>query len=267
MTDWAIGDVQGCWEPLRRLLDRIDFDPARDRVWLAGDLVNRGHGSLHVLRWVRDLGDRAVAVLGNHDIHLLACALGVRDLRRRDTLEHVLEAPDCDDLLDWLRRRPLLHREGDHVMVHAGVHPRWDLDEAAALAAEAETILRGPDAAEYLAASYARPQTRWKDSHRGHRRFSALLTVFTRVRCMEPDGTMTDYSGPLDRIPAGQVPWWRFPGRRPLGATVVFGHWAAVGLHREPGILALDSGCVWGRSLTAVRLDDGHVEQVACPGA
>lgn len=248
MTTWAIGDVQGCWQTLSALLQRIDFKPGRDRVWLVGDLVNRGPASAAVLRWAREVGDPCVAVLGNHDLHLLAVAEGAREQRRGDTLDDVLDAPDRKQLLKWLRRRPLLHREDDDILVHAGVLPSWTARQAAEEARGIERILRGHGAAELL-----------RTPNRATR---VALEALTRLRMVDakgrPDGS---WKGTPRAAPAGLCPWFDHPHRRPRGVRFVFGHWAALGLVRRPDVLALDTGCVWGRALTAVSLEGGEVVQ------
>lgn len=236
MATYAIGDVQGCDRTLGRLLTRVDFDPARDRLWFVGDLVNRGPDSLAVLRRLRALGDRAVAVLGNHDLHLLARADGRRG-RRLDTLEAVLAAPDAAELVAWLRARPLLHREGPHLMVHAGLHPSWSLRTAERHARALEARIRAGD----LCAG------------------DEAISVFTRLRFVDAAG-VPDYGhkcGP-EEAPAGLRPWFEVRPPAP-DVTVVFGHWAALGLAIAPGIIGLDTGCVWGDRLTAVRLEDHAV--------
>jgi bis(5'-nucleosyl)-tetraphosphatase (symmetrical) len=261
MATYAIGDIQGCFDSLCALLARCGFDSRDDRVWLAGDLVNRGPGSLEVLRWARDLGDRAVCVLGNHDLHLLARGAGLAGPKRRDTLADVLAAPDADELLSWLRGQPLYHREGDVVMVHAGIDPRWSLDEAAALAAEVEAALSGDRWLEVLA-SDREPMVPWRPELEGASRLQSIAEVLTRLRTCRDDGQpCSSFSGPPEEAPAGCHPWFSHPRRRSLGATVIFGHWAALGLRRGPDTWALDSGCVWGGELTALRLDDGAVFQ------
>lgn len=264
MATYAIGDIQGCDDALARLLETIAFDPSRDRLWLAGDMVNRGPRSLDVLRSLVALGDRVVAVLGNHDLHLLGRALGVRGRGRRDTLDEILEAPDREALLEWLRTRPLLHREGELVLVHAGVHPAWTVDEAEARAREAEAVIRGPDASALLArGAAAGPPAR--DPARVTRA-RGTLDVLTLMRTVRADGHLEiAFTGPPDAAPPGCTPWFEVPGRKSTGVTVVCGHWAALGLHRGDGVLALDSGCVFGRALTACRLDDGAIFQVPGP--
>ncbi|MDL1871803.1 symmetrical bis(5'-nucleosyl)-tetraphosphatase [Deltaproteobacteria bacterium PRO3] len=265
MSTYAIGDIQGCFLTLQRLLERIAFDPARDRLWLVGDLVNRGPRSLEVLRWARGLGESVVAVLGNHDLHLLARAAGVTHARRRDSLEQVLQAADREDLLDWLRHRPLLHREGDHALVHGGLDPSWTLEESEGLAREAEAALRGPRGREALAAVYAGRPERWEGSATGTQRLQSTLHILTRIRVCHPDGRIDfAFKGEPEAAPEGFLPWYEIPGRKSRGATLVFGHWAALGLRLMPGALALDSGCAWGRELSALRLEDRAVFQQPC---
>jgi len=251
VATWVVGDVQGCFDTLMRLLVRVDFSAARDRVWLVGDLVNRGPRSLEVLRWARALGDRAVCVLGNHDLHLIARALGVAGPKRRDTLDDVLRAHDGAELVDWLRARPLLHVEevGERrvAMVHAGLLPWWSLDDAAREARALEATLAGSrdDAAALL-------------RERGGARGEALQ-AFVRLRMLDERGRVSDYDGPPDRAPPGLCPWFATPDRRTHDALIVFGHWSALGLYRGADVVGLDTGCVWGRALTALRLDDDTV--------
>ncbi|MCO5170762.1 MAG: symmetrical bis(5'-nucleosyl)-tetraphosphatase [Planctomycetes bacterium] len=260
MATYAVGDVQGCWRTLQRLLDRVS-PTSDDRLWLAGDLVNRGRGSLEVLRWAaRQRG--LTAVLGNHDLHLLARAAGTRASKGKDTLDAVLEAPDRADLLDWLATRPLLVRDGDRLLVHAGLLPSWTPEAAAALAAEVDAA-RAADRRAFLEALAAGPSPlAWREGLSPDDRLRLVVAALTRVRCCRADGTMDlDYSGPPAAAPRGLVPWFEAPGRRSAGATIVFGHWAALGLVLVPGVVALDTGCVWGRALTCVRLEDGAVVQ------
>lgn len=264
MSTYAIGDVQGCYEPLQRLIDEIKFDPSQDRLWFVGDLVNRGPDSLSVLRWVKSLGDRAITVLGNHELHLLAVALGLRPQKGSDTIISILAAPDGDELLDWVRHRPLLHRENPFVLVHAGLLPRWTITEAATYAAEAHRALQD-DHRALLSELYNRRADHWDDSLTGLPRLAAVTAVLTRLRTCTPDG-MPDYAynGPLSSLPPDRIPWFRVPIRRNTGGTIIFGHWAALGLHIEDTVIGLDSGCVWGHALTAVRLEDRQVFQVPC---
>lgn len=268
MSVYAIGDVQGCYEPLVRLLDRLRFDPAADTLWFAGDLVNRGPQSLAVLRLVRGLGERAVTVLGNHDLNLLALAAGVDRSRKRDTLDAVLDAPERDELLDWLRRRPLLHHDAGlgFTLVHAGLAPAWDLARASACAGELEAVLRSDAYADYLPQMYGDRPERWSDALTGVERLRCITNHFTRMRFCRADGTLDlDASGPPGSQPAGFMPWFEVPGRRNAGLDIVFGHWAALGYYRAPGVHALDSGCVWGGRLTALRLDDGGETVISVP--
>lgn len=263
MSTYAIGDIQGCFLTLQKLLKRIAFDPRRDRLWLVGDLVNRGPRSLEVLRWAQGLGDRIVAVLGNHDLHLLARAAGVTRPKRRDNLENILQALDREALLDWLRQLPLYHREGNLALVHGGLHPAWSLEEAETLAREAETALRGRKSKDALASIYTGRPEGWDPQSSGIPRLQAILHILTRIRICRPDGRLDfEFKGEPETAPKGYLPWYEIPHRRT--ATVVFGHWAALGLRLMPDVLALDSGCVWGRELTALRLEDRKVFQEPC---
>jgi bis(5'-nucleosyl)-tetraphosphatase (symmetrical) len=262
MATYAIGDVHGCFETLQRLLRRIGYDPGRDRLWFVGDLINRGPGSLAMLRWAAERGERIVAVLGNHDLHLLARAAGVSEAKRRDNLADVLEAPDRDDLLAWLRGRPLIHREGEILLVHAGLFPDWTPAEAERLAREVEERLRGEKGTKLLATVDQKTSERWKEGLAGFERARVALAGFARLRTLEADGRMcAEFSGPPALAPKGCRPWYALPGRKSAGATVVFGHWAALGLKVGDGVACLDTGCAWGRELTALRLDDWRIFQ------
>jgi bis(5'-nucleosyl)-tetraphosphatase (symmetrical) len=267
MAIYAIGDVHGCFETLRRLLRRIAFDPRQDRLWFVGDLVNRGPRSLEVLRWAAEQGDRIVVVLGNHDLHLLARGAGLAEARKRDTLEDVLEAPDRDDLLLWLRHRPFVHREGKALLVHAGLFPSWSRSDAERLAREVEERLRGDKGLKLLATFGQKTAECWQDGLTGYDRARAALSAFARMRTLDGEGCMCpDFSGPPAEAPKGCRPWFTIPDRKSAAATVIFGHWAALGLHVEDGVAALDTGCAWGRELTALRLDDGKVFQERAVG-
>jgi bis(5'-nucleosyl)-tetraphosphatase (symmetrical) len=266
MPTYAIGDVQGCHIQLRRLLDRLRFDPARDQLWFCGDLVNRGPQSLQTLRLVRSLGDAAVVVLGNHDLHLLAAAAGGR-VRGRDTFEDVLRATDRDELLAWLRSRPLLHEAGQRVLVHAALAPQWDLDTARTLAREVEAVVSGPRAADFFAAMYGDEPARWSPDLSGWDRLRFAVNCLTRLRCCDPDGRVRlDYKGDEDGLPPGLLPWFQVPGRRSAGHEIFFGHWSALGrVHwPEDRVWCLDTGCVWGRSLSAVEVETRRLVQVRC---
>lgn len=270
MALYAIGDVQGCFASLLALLERIDFDDTRDRLWFTGDLVNRGPQSLEVLRFVANLGDRAVTVLGNHDLHLLAIALGGARQYPRDTLEAVLRAPDADELLAWLARRPLVHHDPEtgYLLVHAGLLPQWDAARARALAREAEDVIRGPHASEFLRCMYGNHPERWDEGLRGWDRLRVVVNAFTRLRFCTEDGRMDFvHDGPPGTQPAGLQPWFRVRARRSRAVHVVFGHWSLLGCYDGDGVTCIDTGCLWGRALTAVRLDRGRREftSVSCP--
>jgi len=262
MATYAIGDIQGCFNSLRQLLDRISFKPQNDTLWLVGDLVNRGPESLVTLRFVKELGTSVRLVLGNHDLYLLAAAEGIVALRPKDTIQDVLESDDRPALIDWLRRQPLHHREDGFLMVHAGLLPQWTVEEAAILAQEVETVLAGPDYRSFLQQLFHGPTPQWNPSLKGAQRLVSITRVLTRLRTCTPAGEMSSFSGPPGEAPAGFLPWFRVTDRRSTDATIISGHWAALGLHMEPNILAIDSGCVWGRQLTAIRLDDRTVYQV-----
>lgn len=265
MATYAIGDVQGSFEELQALLDAFGFERAKDRLWFVGDLVNRGPASLATLRFVRDLGDRALTVLGNHDLHLLALAQGSVKGREDDTLGEVIAAPDRDALLDWLRHRPMAHVVANHALVHAGLLPQWDVATAKALAGEVETELRGPRHKEFLAQLYGSRPDRWSDELRGADRLRVIVNAMTRLRFCTPEGVMEfDTKGETTQAPPGYLPWFEVPGRKSADCTVICGHWSALGLRIEPNLLALDSGCVWGGRLTAVRLEDRRLYQVPC---
>lgn len=268
MATYAIGDVQGCFEELTALLAAIGFDRSHDRLWFVGDLVNRGPASLATLRFVRDLGEAALTTLGNHDLHLLAFAHGFVKGRGDDTLGDVLAAPDRDSLLDWLRRRPMLHVEANYVLVHAGLLPQWDIATAKALAGEVEAELRGPRHREFLANLYGSRPDRWSDGLRGIERLRVIVNAMTRMRFCTPEGVMEfSTKGETEESPAGYLPWFEVPGRKSAGHTVICGHWSALGLRIAPNLLALDSGCVWGGKLSAVRLEDRRLYQVPCANA
>jgi len=266
MAVYAIGDLQGCFEPLERLLERIAFDRARDRLWFVGDLVNRGPDSAACLRFVKSLGEAAVTVLGNHDLHLVCVAEGFERARRRDTLAPVLEAEDRRELVEWLRHRPLMHVEGKMALVHAGLLPEWTVTEARDLAAEVEAALRGPRYRQLLARMYGDEPDRWNARLAGIDRLRVIINAMTRLRVLDEDGAMVlRFKGEPGEASDGWTPWFDMPGRRSRDHAVVCGHWSAMGLRLRRDLLSLDSGCVWGRTLTAVRLEDRKVFEVRCP--
>lgn len=260
MARYAIGDIQGCMTSLERLLEAIAFAPGRDELWLVGDLVNRGPRSLDVLRWAKGLG--VTTVLGNHDLHLLARAAGVANEKKRDTLDEVLAAPDARELLDWLRAQPLVYHDTTTALVHAGFHPRWSIATARALATELEVELRGPRWKPFLA-QLPGAAPRWDDALDGADRVRAILAYLVRVRTCRLDGRVeSEFDGPPDEAPAGTAPWFKLPDPAWATHTVVFGHWAAAGLQLGASYAGLDTGCVWGRALTAMRLDDRAIISV-----
>ncbi len=270
MSTYLIGDLQGCYDILRRLLDHLGFDPATDTLWFAGDLVNRGPRSLQTLRFVRDLGSSAVNVLGNHDLHLLALAHGGRK-GRRDTLDDVLSAPDSAELLDWLRKQPLLHESpgSDLALMHAGLPPQWDLAQARTCAREAEAVLRGPDYAGLLRDMYGDEPARWTPELRGLPRLRFIINCYTRLRYCDARGRIDfDCKGAPGTQPARLMPWFAVPGRRSAGTTLVFGHWSTLGRVHWPEhrVYGLDTGAVWGGKLTALRLEDRTLHSVDSPG-
>lgn len=265
MAIYAIGDVQGCYAELRALLDAIGFQRRADRLWFVGDLVNRGPASLETLRFVRDLGDRAVTVLGNHDLHLIALAHGFARRGSEDTLDPVLAARDRDDLIAWLRGLPMIHVEAGYLMVHAGLLPQWDAALAHRLAREVEAELRGPKHREFLARLYGSKPDRWSDRLTGADRLRVIVNAMTRMRFCSVEGVMEFHTkGETAGAPPGYLPWFEVPGRKSVAEIVICGHWSALGLRLEENLIALDSGCVWGGRLSAVRLDDRRLTQVPC---
>jgi bis(5'-nucleosyl)-tetraphosphatase (symmetrical) len=265
MAIYAVGDIQGCHAELVQLLDQIRFDQAVDKLWLVGDLVNRGPGSLQVLRLVKSLGGSAVTVLGNHDLHLLAVAEGVAELHRTDTLDEILAAPDRDELLLWLRNQRLLHAQDGYVLVHAGLLPQWDVAQAESLAREVEAALRGDDYATFLSRMYGNFPHHWDDSLSGHKRLRVIVNAFTRMRICTKEGEMEfKFKGEVENIPAGYLPWFDVPKRASRDATVIVGHWSALGLLLRKNIIELDTGCLWGGPMSAIRLEDRKLFQVSC---
>lgn len=273
MSTYAIGDLQGCYDSLRRLLDVCAFDPQYDRLWLTGDLVNRGPQSLATLRFVRGLGNAAVTVLGNHDLYLLMLAYGAMQgqaapRRNEHTLDEILAADDREDLLTWLRAQPLCHVEGRDCLVHAGLLPQWSVAQARALAVEVEAGLRGADFRELLAHLWGSEPAAWSEDLQGWARVRCIVNAMTRMRFCSAQGVMEFRSkGETTSAPAGYLPWFAVPGRRSADHRLVTGHWSALGLRQTENHLALDTGCLWGRQLTAVCLEDGRLFQVDCaPG-
>ncbi|MBK1645581.1 bis(5'-nucleosyl)-tetraphosphatase (symmetrical) [Thiocapsa imhoffii] len=272
MSIFAVGDLQGCYRELLRLLDRIAFDPARDHLWCVGDLVNRGPESLAVLRFVHGLGEQAITVLGNHDLHLLALAQGNQRHARQSNLDEILRAPDRDELLHWLRHRPLLHHDAHlgFTMIHAGLPPQWSLTEARQYARELELVLRGPGYRDFLLQMYGNKPKRWTPALTGIERLRFITNALTRLRFCEPDGALAlSEKGEPGSQAAGRRPWFRMPNRRTRDERIIFGHWSTIGYLAEHNVWGLDSGCLWGGALTAIRLDDPDAItpiQLACAG-
>ncbi|MFO7527684.1 MAG: symmetrical bis(5'-nucleosyl)-tetraphosphatase [Marinobacter sp.] len=264
MTDYAIGDIQGCYERLRDVLVKVDFSPSRDRLWVAGDLINRGPSSLETLRYIESLGDSAVVVLGNHDLHLLAVALGGHAPKRKDTLHDILDAPDCDRLLQWLRQQNfcVYDQKRNFVMAHAGIPHIWSVEGAVSYAREVEAVIRSDQAEYYFTHMYGNEPERWDPGLTGMDRWRMITNYFTRMRFVAEDGTLelaTKESA--GNAPEGFAPWFRFP--RQDNVRVIFGHWAALeGNTGSDRFIGLDTGCVWGGVLTVMNLDTG--EKIHC---
>jgi bis(5'-nucleosyl)-tetraphosphatase (symmetrical) len=270
MAIYAVGDVQGCLDELEILLERLRFDAASDRLWFVGDLVNRGPRSLDTLRFVKSLGAAAVMVLGNHDLHLLAIARGGGAWRASDAgLQSIVDAPDADSLLDWLQARPLLHRDPELglALLHAGLPPQWDLRTAQACAEEVQQKLTGEKAGQVYERMYGNEPDTWRDDLDGWSRIRFTINAFTRLRvCDARTGRMAlKFKGPPANAPAATQPWFRIPWRRSAGTRIVFGHWSALGYVAENDVLGLDTGCVWGGSLTGQRIDVGTAQPVHVP--
>lgn len=267
MATYAIGDLQGCYDELMRLLDRIGYCDS-DTLWFAGDLVNRGPGSLQALRFVKALGARGRTVLGNHDLHLLAVHHGTSSSKRKDTLQPILDAPDRDELMHWLASQPLLVDDAarGYVMTHAGIPHIWTLKQARQLAQEVEQVLRGPLAGEYFKHMYGNRPATWRESVSSWDRLRLITNYFTRMRFITPAGQL-DFSanGGLETQPRGYYPWYELERIKPIKRTLLFGHWAALGETGRTDVVALDSGCVWGNALTALRLEDGARFSIPCP--
>jgi bis(5'-nucleosyl)-tetraphosphatase (symmetrical) len=258
MAVYAIGDVQGCFDELQALLDRIGFTPGADRLWFAGDLVNRGPKSLETLRFIRDLGDTAVSVLGNHDLHLLAAAHGHPIDHDDHTLDAILTAPDRDELIDWLRHRPLLHHDGQlgFTMVHAGLPPQWDLGLASSCARELEAVLQSDRTADFIAHMYGNKPKRWSEDLAGWDRLRFIVNCLTRMRFCNRNGKLEfRCKGAPGKQREGYYPWFEIPWRASRDLNIVFGHWSTLGTYDAPGIYPIDTACLWGGTLTALQID------------
>ena len=265
MSIYVVGDIQGCYHELEQILKLVQFDKAKDKLWLVGDLVNRGADSLSVLRLVKSMGEAAITVLGNHDLHLLAVAAGVAELHHSDTLDEILAAPDRDELLTWLRHQSMLHVQDNFVLLHAGLFPGWSPQQAQRLAKEVEQALRGADYVTFLEKMYGNTPDKWDDKLTGYKRLRAIANALTRMRICSPAGEMQfKFKGVVEDVPHGYLPWFDVPQRASANATVVFGHWSALGLVVKPNVIALDTGCLWGGNLTAIRLEDRKLFQIQC---
>jgi len=264
---YAIGDVQGCFTSLQQLLERIKFDPAKDQLWFVGDLVNRGPDSLRVLRFIKGLGTSAVTVLGNHDLHLLAIATDIMSLRPKDTLQDILTAPDREELLHWLRHQPLLYRNKQYVLVHAGLIPQWTVPEALDYSREVEDVLQHDEYKSFLHTLYEKTsfRTQCTEAMHGRDRLTYIANVLTKIRVCSAKGTLElSYKGQPEGAPKGFLPWFKIPNQRNSDSCIIFGHWSALGFQVESQYVGMDSGCVWGGSLSAVRLEDKECFHVPC---
>lgn len=255
MAIYAIGDIQGCYDDLLALLDKIAFNPRRDRLWFTGDLVNRGPHSLATLRFVKGLGNAAVTVLGNHDLHLLAVACGQQKLRKKDSLAPILDAPDRDELLDWLRRRPLLHTNDDFCLVHAGLPPQWNFTTAKDMALKVERVLQSDDYREFIKQMYGNQPDLWSPQLTGVELLRFIVNCFTRMRYCDADGRLDfENNGPVGTQAKHLQPWFTLPDRRTASLKIVFGHWSTLGFYAANNCYAVDTGCLWGGQLTALKL-------------
>jgi bis(5'-nucleosyl)-tetraphosphatase (symmetrical) len=269
VSTYAIGDVQGCYDDLMRLLEKLDYSAASDTLWFAGDLVNRGSQSLQTLKFVYSLGNRAVCVLGNHDLHLLAAAVGARAPHNSDTFHDVLESSRCDELLQWLRQQPLIHHDTalDYVMVHAGIYPGWSLQAAKDRAGEVHRVLRGDNYADYFTTMYGNQPDRWSADLEGENRLRFIVNSFTRMRFCSADFQLDfDLSGPVGSQPNHLAAWFAKANQLPDTLEVIFGHWASLATTDTPGFHALDTGCSWGNALTAMNLETTERISVKCEG-
>lgn len=257
MSIYAIGDIQGCFDELLRLLDAISFDQRNDQLWFAGDLVNRGPKSLETLRFVKSLGESAITVLGNHDLHLLAAACDPNKSTKKSSLNQILEAPDRDELLDWLRHRPLLHTNDTFCLIHAGLPPQWDLNTTRKMALLAEQALRAPDYRIFLRQMYGNTPDLWSPDLKGVARLRFIINCFTRMRYCDSEGRLDfDHAGPPGTQPAHLLPWFEVPNRKNSDSRIVCGHWSSLGYYEGQNCYAIDTGCLWGGQLTALKLGD-----------
>lgn len=257
MAIYAIGDIQGCYNEFRRLLDVVAFDPIHDQLWLVGDLVNRGPHSLETLRFIKGLGQSAISVLGNHDLHLIATIASLGKVGKKDTLGPILRAPDCDELIDWLRKQRLFHHNDQYCMLHAGLPPQWDFAQTQAMATEAEQVIGGDDYERFFRSMYGNKPNVWQDNLPHNEKLRFTVNCFTRLRYCTLDGKLDFHQkGPLGSQPTHLVPWFRAPDRKSQDMRIIFGHWSTLGYYDADNVYGIDTGCLWGGQLTALRLDD-----------
>lgn len=263
MATYAIGDLQGCYQELQLLLDKIKFDQSVDRLWFVGDIVNRGPDSLGCIRFVKSLGKSAITVLGNHDLHLIAVAAGIKTPSSGDTFQDILNAPDRDELIAWLKSQPLIYQENEYLLVHAGILPDWTAEQAVLLGQEVEIFLQSEHCNQFLKHMHGNQPTAWSNTLIGYDRLRTIVNAMTRLRFCSSTGVMDfHHKGETTDAPPGYMSWFDVPDRKTTRNTIVFGHWSALGLKITPNIIALDTGCVWGRELTAIRLEDKQIYQV-----
>ncbi len=263
MATYAIGDIQGCYYAFQKLLESINFNPKVDALWLVGDVVNRGAHSLAVLRWCYEHQDSIKMVLGNHDLHTIAVAHGIRKPNRSDTIQSIIEAPDADNLLTWLRLQPLIVSNENYVMVHAGLLPQWQISDALSYAKEVEYALQSEQYVDFLSNMYGNTPNSWQDNLVGYERLRVIVNAMTRMRVCTLAGELDfSFKGELKDVPNGYLPWFDLPNRASFQQTIIFGHWSALGLQQRENIVALDTGCLWGGKLTAICLETKVLTQV-----
>ena len=263
MATYAVGDIQGCYHTFKALLERLGFDSSQDSLWLVGDLVNRGSGSLEILRWCFDHQENVKTVLGNHDLHAIAVALGIRESHKNDTLQYMFDAPDANELLTWLRCQPLVVTNGEFTMVHAGLLPQWSIEEVLKHAKEVEQVLHGDNYNSFFGEMYGNEPNVWSDSLEGMARLRLITNAMTRMRICTSTGALDfAFKGEQQNIPSGYMPWFEVPDRKTKKQKIICGHWSALGLYRKNNIYAIDTGCVWGGSLTAMCLETNEIIQV-----
>jgi bis(5'-nucleosyl)-tetraphosphatase (symmetrical) len=257
MSTYAIGDIQGCYDEFQKLLELIQFDPSQDSLWLAGDLVNRGPKSLETLRLVKSLGNSAITVLGNHDMHLIATAVSAGKTGKKDTLHAILKAPDCDELIDWLRHQALFHHDEQFCMLHAGIPPQWNLEQTIEMARMVEHEMQGPDYRRFFHAMYGNKPNLWNEKLGKTERLRFAVNCFTRLRFCTIDGALDfAHKGPPGTQPAELIPWFAVPNRKSRNMRIIFGHWSTLGFYEGDNCISIDTGCLWGGKLTALRLTD-----------